>query len=59
MRLMSNKEDRHAPLIQESKRCHNFAARLAVQSASRLIGEDQRGPVGQGASDSDTLLLTS
>ena len=59
MGFMSNNDDRHASLIQGLKGFHNFAARLAVQSAGRLISEDQSGSVNQGARDSDTLLLTS
>ena len=55
---MSDKNDRHALPTEELKRLHDPVARLAIQSSSRLIGKDQRGPVGQGARDSDTLLLT-
>src|SRR6266478_5741416 len=41
------------------ERCKDFAGRHRVQTGARLIGEDQRRAVGQGARNGNPLLLAA
>ena len=45
--------------MQLVKEIHHDAARLAVQCAGRLVGQDQRRLIDHGAGNRDALLLSA
>ena len=59
LRIVGDDEDRDAGLVDLGEQIHDLLARLAVERAGRLVGEDQPRLADQRARDRDALLLTA
>ena len=57
VRLMGDDDDRVPVRVEFLKKGHDLVAGLGVEVAGRFVGEDDRGPVDEGAGDGDTLAL--
>src|SRR5437764_142716 len=54
---VSHVDDGLAVLCQSCQRIKDLVGRVRIQVASRLVGNDDRGVVGDGTSNSDALLF--
>src|SRR5258705_13934259 len=60
VRLVRHEDDGDAALdVEALEDAHHLEARLRVEIAGRLVGEQQRRVVHQGPRDGDTLLLAA
>jgi len=57
--LVRDHDERVAQLVEVLEERHDLDARLGVQVPGRLVGEDDRGPVHEGARDGDALALAA
>ncbi len=57
--LMGDEHDGVAVGVQGVKQGHDFEAGLGVEVSGGLVGEDDGGPVDQGAGDGHTLALAA
>ena len=59
-RVVRDEDDREAVLeVELAEEIENLLARLRVEVAGRLIGDQKRAPVDQRAGDRDALLLAA
>jgi hypothetical protein len=59
-RIVRDHHDRLAVIaIERVQQIENLVARLAIEIAGRLVGEDERRIRDDGAGDADTLLLAA
>src|SRR5580765_592017 len=59
IRLVSDKDDRISFFVQFLKEEHYFHTCLCIQCTGRFVGQKYRGMVYEGASNSNTLTLSS
>ena len=59
VQLVGDHDDGDALVVELLKHAHDFDARAAVEIAGRLVGEQERGLIGERAGDGHTLLLTA
>src|SRR5262249_28242417 len=59
IRFVGDEHDRVAGLVQCREETHDLDARLRVEIARRLVGEQDGGVIHEGSSDSDPLPLPS
>src|SRR5205809_7253594 len=57
--VVGDEQNRLAVAVQVTKELHHLLAAPGVERAGRLVGEEERGVVDQGARDGDALLLTT
>ena len=57
--VVSDEHDRPAEGVEVLEDGQHFGARMAVQVAGRLVGQDQGGLRYEGTGDSDALLLAA
>ena len=54
---MCHVDDGLTVLCQSCQRIKDLVGRVGIQVASRFVGNDDRGVVGDGSSNGDTLLF--
>ena len=57
--VVGDQDDRAARRVELVEEGHDLGARMAVEVAGRLVGEDQRGFGDERAGDGDALLLAA
>ena len=57
--VVGDEEDRLAAGVQPAEQLEHLEAALGVERAGRLVGEQQRGRVGQGPGDGQALALAA
>ena len=59
VQFVGDHDDGDALVVEFLEHAHDFDARLAVEVAGRLVGQQQRRLVDQRAGDGDALLLAA